>query len=135
MLTAHFAGEQGRTVFAIPGRIDQAASRGCHQLIREGATLLSSADEILEELSYLRPLPQTTALDRPETTIRMALPEGLGEAERSVLACFQEGELLTAEAVAQRTQLSPQQVVSTLVLLELKKLIAKRTDATFEARL
>ncbi|MFZ9683462.1 MAG: DNA-processing protein DprA, partial [Cephaloticoccus sp.] len=60
MITARFAGEQGRLVYAVPGRIDQASSAGCHQLIRDGATLLTSVDDILGELSYLdglRPSP------------------------------------------------------------------------------
>ena len=51
MITARFAGEQGRVVMAIPGRIDQASSRGCHQLIREGAVMVTSVDDILEELN------------------------------------------------------------------------------------
>ena len=42
MITARFAGEQGRLIFAMPGRIDQNTSAGCHQLIRDGATLLTS---------------------------------------------------------------------------------------------
>jgi DNA processing protein len=60
MITARFAGEQGRLIFAVPGRIDQNTSAGCHQLIRDGATLLTGVDDILSELSYLdglRPQP------------------------------------------------------------------------------
>ena len=59
MITAKFAGEQGRLIFAVPGRIDQNTSAGCHQLIRDGATLLTSLDDLLSELNYLdglRPL-------------------------------------------------------------------------------
>jgi DNA processing protein len=60
MTTARFAGEQGRLLFAVPGRIDQSTSSGCHQLIRDGATLLTRVDDILQEIQYLggrRPLP------------------------------------------------------------------------------
>jgi DNA processing protein len=53
MITARFAGEQGRLIFAVPGRIDQPSSAGCHQLIRDGATLLTSVDDVLSELNYL----------------------------------------------------------------------------------
>jgi len=60
MVTARFAGEQGRLLFAVPGRIDQSMSSGCHQLIRDGATLLTRVDDLLQELQYLgghRPAP------------------------------------------------------------------------------
>ena len=64
MITARFAGEQGRLLFAVPGRIDQNTSAGCHQLIRDGATLLTGVDDVLSELSYLdgfrpAPIPET----------------------------------------------------------------------------
>ncbi|HEY5078844.1 MAG TPA: DNA-processing protein DprA [Opitutaceae bacterium] len=60
MATAKFAGEQGRLLFAVPGRIDQSTSSGCNQLIKDGATLLTKADDILQEIQYLgglRPAP------------------------------------------------------------------------------
>jgi DNA processing protein len=60
MATARFAGEQGRLVFAVPGRIDQSSSSGCNQLIRDGATLLTRVDDLVQELQYLgglRPSP------------------------------------------------------------------------------
>ena len=60
MAAAKFAGEQGRLLFAVPGRIDQSTSAGCNQLIRDGATLLTGVGDILQEMQYLgglRPEP------------------------------------------------------------------------------
>ena len=51
LITAEFAGEQGRSVYAVPGSIFSDLSEGCHELIRNGAVLLSSPQEILADLS------------------------------------------------------------------------------------
>jgi len=55
MITANLAADQGRTVYAVPGPIDHPSSAGCHKLIKDGATLASSADDILDDLEMLLP--------------------------------------------------------------------------------
>ncbi|HVW21885.1 MAG TPA: DNA-processing protein DprA [Opitutaceae bacterium] len=64
MITARFAGEQGRPLFAVPGRIDAAASAGCHRLIRGGAALLSRVEDLLGEIAYLDGLAPPPARGR-----------------------------------------------------------------------
>src|SRR5689334_15224040 len=55
LITANFAVEYGRQVFAVPGRIDSPRSKGCHELIKKGAKLCESAEVILSEFEYLFP--------------------------------------------------------------------------------
>lgn len=134
MITARFAGEQGRLIFAVPGRIDQATSRGCHQLIRDGATLLTSVDDILAELNYLDGLrPQAIPTEGEPSVLERLLPQ-LDERERRVLEAFQGGAILGIDALAAGTGLGAPEISSTLMMLELKKLVQKRADGSFEAR-
>jgi DNA processing protein len=135
MITARFAGEQGRNVFAVPGRIDQATSAGCHQLIRDGATLLTSVEDILSELSYLGgPQPGSAgpmAVPDPGKT-HSAPDEILPADEAAVLACFAGGAILGADVLAARTGLAAGPLSAALLMLEIKRRLEKRLDGTYE---
>jgi len=134
MITARFAGEQGRLIFAVPGRIDQATSAGCHQLIRDGATLLTGVDDILNELSYLDGLrPRAITTEGQTSVLEQLLPQ-LDEKERRVFDSFQGGSRLGIDALTVATGLAAQEVSALLMMLELKKLVTKCADGTFEAR-
>lgn len=134
MITARFAGEQGRLIFAVPGRIDQATSAGCHQLIRDGATLLTGIDDVLSELNYLDGLRPKAIPTEGQTSLLEQLLPSLSEPERRVLDCFRGGGQLGVDALATNTGLATSEISAALMMLELKKLIAKRADGSFEAR-
>ncbi len=130
MITARFAGEQGRLVYAVPGRIDQATSRGCHALIRDGVTLVTSVDDILQEFDYLggmRPMPigerEEDSESRPD----------LDDNESAVFECFRGGSILNLDTIVGLTHLSLPEVSATMMALELKRLLRKRVDGCFES--
>jgi DNA processing protein len=114
LITARWAADQGRPVFALPGRVDHPMARGTHRLIREGAQLVESPEEILVELG-LRPDAQR------EPPARAAPPEG--PAAR-VLAAL-EGETLSAEELGERLGLSAAGILVEVVALELAGRVAR----------
>jgi DNA processing protein len=133
MITARFAGEQGRQIMAVPGRIDQASSAGCHQLIRDGATMVTSVDDILEELRYRR--PETGDASSESEKPREAPGElNLSEIERAVMACFAGGETCGPDRIADQTARPVAEISALLMGLEIKKLVVKRADGRFEAK-
>lgn len=134
MITARFAGEQGRLIYAVPGRIDQPSSAGCHQLIRDGATLFTSVDDILNELNYLDGLrPQAITTEGQPKLLEQLMPQ-LDAAEQRLIAAFAGGAILSIDALAAATSLGSPEVSAALMGLELKRLVLKRADGTFEAR-
>lgn len=137
LITARFAGEQGRQVMAVPGRIDQATSAGCHQLIRDGATLVTSVEEILEELRLEELALDLGAMQEKGVsggTEASGQEEDLTPDESTILSCLRGGEILFPDQVSSRSNLPLPAVSSNLMLLELRRLVKKRSDGRFEAR-
>jgi DNA processing protein len=126
--TARHAMEQGREVLAVPGRIDSLASEGCHDLIRDGVTLVRHVDDILAAIGPLTK-PVSAASDGCET-IHSLRELSLNEIERHVL------NLITAEPTLQdeiisSSLLEPAQVLATLTVLEMKRLIRRQPGGFF----
>ena len=133
MITARFAGEHGRLIFAVPGRIDQNTSAGCHQLIRDGATLMTSVDDLLNELNYLDGLRPQPVGEKPAEAAA-GRPANLSAVEARVYECFRGGAILAADAITAQAGVDAAELSSTLMMLELKRLVVKRADGAFEAR-
>src|SRR4051812_45272508 len=110
MITARFAGEQGRLIYAVPGRIDQPSSAGCHQLIRDGATLFTNIDDLLNELNYLDGLrPQAIETAGQPRLLEQLMPQ-LDGAEAKVIGVFAGGSLLGVDAISAATGLGSSEV-------------------------
>ncbi|MHC4895218.1 MAG: DNA-processing protein DprA [Planctomycetota bacterium] len=111
LITARWAADQGQEVWALPGRVDQPMARGCHRLLREGARLAESPDEVLESLGL------ETAADEPsETTV--------GHASHPLIEAL-VGETPSAEQLAQAVDWPLPRVLAELARLELEGRLAR----------
>src|SRR5690606_2911763 len=118
--TARHAMEQGREVFAVPGRIDSLASEGCHDLLRDGATLVRHPDDVLEGLG---PLIQPVS-SAAEQTVNSPRELTLSEQERQVLNLV-TSEPQPIDQILQAAEIESSRVLSTLTVLEMKRHIRR----------
>ena len=118
--TARHAIEQGREVFAVPGPIDSPASQGCHDLLKDGARLVTGLDDILEELG---PLIRPVRLD-DTATIHVPRELSLNDRERQVLGIVGLDPQHLDELL-RRSSLDPAATLATLTVLEMKRLVRR----------
>jgi DNA processing protein len=124
LITARHAYEQGREVFAVPGPVDSRMSRGCHALIRDGAKLVETIDDVLAELG-----PLAEKIQRDDGTVMQQPAEVLlNEIEQGVLAAIDSAPT-SVDTIAASCGMPIHRVLSTISVLEMRRLI-RRTSGT-----
>jgi DNA processing protein len=127
LITARYALEQGREVFAVPGNVGAEGSRGTNQLIKEGAKLVESSEDILEEI-----LPQWSR--EGETVQKAETPvSGLTEEEKILYGLLEETPL-HIDTIIRESRWDPGKVSSLLLNLELKGLIFQLPGKCFSKK-
>jgi DNA processing protein len=125
LITAHWAADQGRSVWALPGRVDQPMSRGTHRLLREGAQLVESPDEILAEVLAGSVAQGAAAGNGAGAAI--AEPSAVGKRILERL----RGETFSADELAARLDLDAREVLVALVELEVTDRIARAPGGVY----
>ncbi len=122
LITARLAVECGREVFAIPGSIHNPQSRGCHRLIKDGAKLVETADDILQELRLPPTAPAPRSVDAPAAAAADPLLDALGH------------DPTTLDALTARTGWPAAELQARLLQLELEGRVARLPGGLFQRR-
>ncbi len=135
LITANFAAEQGRTVFAVPGKVSSSTSSGTNELIKDGACLVQSVDDILQELSIAEISPsaekdKSALASKISRQTKAYIYNSLTDDERKIYRSLSDEPIyiddLLKSAGVERSKAS-----KVLLNLELKKLIAQLPGKQF----
>ena len=127
LITASLAAEQGREVFAVPGEAGASRSRGSHRLIRQGAKLVETVEDIIEEIA-----PQLSRRGDAAPASARSLPENSGPAARQIFALLKESSL-QVDQVIEQTGLPAPQVLQVLLDLELQGFVCQTPGKIYRA--
>ena len=123
MITAKLAADQGREVFAIPSSIHNPLSQGCHQLIKQGAKLVDTINDIIEELP----------IDLKSSTKPLNVSNCTNSVDKTpfVLLKYLSYEAMTIDKMVEKSGLSPQVITQELLLLELENRVEKASGSAY----
>ena len=126
LITARYAMEQGREVFAIPGSILNPLAKGCHTLIKQGAKLVESVDDIVEELG-----PLVTVVMGENVTEKIDQGEEALDADYKVLLDSMAYDPISIDRLIELTGLTIDSVSSMLLILELRGLVVLQAGGVY----
>ncbi|MFA6567535.1 MAG: DNA-processing protein DprA [Victivallales bacterium] len=137
LITAKFALDQGRLVFAVPGQADNPQARGCNSLIKQGAKLTESFDDIMEEFEFLPAFSRTSnykIVDDQDVTNKREEPTlKLTEDEGRIIGLLKNGDA-SADSLVAETGMGAGKLLSLLMKMEMKKLISQLPGKRFSLR-
>jgi DNA processing protein len=129
LITARLAGEQGREVFAVPGSIHNPLARGCHALIRNGAKLVESADDILSELKFSA--EKQCLIGGTQGRARVCGAASSLDKDHKILLDALGFEPASLDTLVERTGLPSQSVASMLLFLELEDVVGLHSGGRY----
>lgn len=127
LISARMAMEQNREVFALPGQIDNPVALGCLRLIGDGATMVTSVDDVIEQIG---PLHRPAEVG-PGETVRNGAELQLNDRERTVLQAIETAPTMIDQIVAE-SGIPVHQVLSTVSVLEIKRLVQRINGHTVQ---
>ena len=141
LITAAFALEQGRRIFAVPGQANRSHASGCNRLIRQGAVLVETFEHILEEFDFLPGFEQQTMrLSEPEmeqdelsltgTDGGDSMDSFLSEIDQAILAHLRKGDA-NVDELSTAVSFPPQEIISAMIALEILCRIKKNPDGRY----
>jgi len=115
LLTARLAGKEGRDVMAVPGFPADPRAQGCNDLIREGATLVQSVEDVIEAISSIDP----RVVREPRSDYQTSVADDLGEAQRGKVLALMSMSPVGIDELVRQTGLPPALVQTALLELEI----------------
>ena len=140
LITANFALEQNKTLFAVPGHADDPGAAGCNSLIRQGAVLVESFDHILEEFEFLPTFRNCRGVTEKKERECPASPEGgpltAGDENTvKILAALKEERSASLETLAEKTLIPAQSISSLLIMLELERKVERLDSGLYKLKM